>query len=427
MPRSPLVLLLLACLAACLCAPSPVHADVGGDVVTNLKKAFRKGTPVEQRIKAVNDVGALRGHLNKRQKNEAYRTIRKQFKKGEESAVRRVMVKALARLGLENALIEVIKASKKDPDAEVRKAARMAILAGRTVFLDTLKLLYEQDENAAFRAELMLLLRDRRKPDAVPFLLSAFDDKEPMVAAAVAEALEAISGEAHGYDAAAWKAWHARWLKERPASVGNGGTVAPDEGPVEEPPPHVTRSLHPSFYGLKITSKNVVFVVDISGSVGSGGVDRAKRELVKAVELLGSDVHVGAVFFSEKVELWSEGRMVPASPDNKEKLGLYLRGLVAGRKTDVYSAFNAGLTIVQKRVDEKKEKGETLREPVTLIAVSDGQDNMAKIPIDRIEEKLDRLDLENSVVHAVVLGGKHSRLMYLFAKYGGGHHVVVPQ
>ncbi len=425
MSRSLLAIsLLMALLALALGVPAVVQADVGGDVVTNLKKALKKGTTEEQ-VKAVNDVGALRGHLNTRQTNESYRTIRKALP-DVESEVRRVMVKALARLRNKNALILVINTSKNDPDVKVRKAARMAILAGRTVFLDTLKVLYEEDENAAFRAELLLLLRDRRKPDAIPFLLTTFGDKEPMVISAAAEALEAITGAYHGYNAGAWKAWHTKWLAERPKTNGDAGTVAPDEGPVNEPPPHVTRSLHPSFYGLKLTSKDVVFVVDISGSVGSGGVDKAKRELVKAVELLGSDVQIGAVFFAEKVELWQEGRMVAATPENKEKLALYLRSLVPGRRTDVYSAFNAGLRIVQRRVEEKKAKGETLREAAALIAVSDGQDNMGKTPIDRIEEKLDRLDLENSVVHAVVLGGKHSGLMHLLAKYGGGEYIVVP-
>jgi len=123
--------------------------------------------------------------------------------------------------------------------------------------------------------------------------------------------------------------------------------------------------------------------------------------------------------------------MVPATPENKEDLALYLRGLDPGKRTDAYSAFNAGLRIVQKRVDEKKAKGEKLREAATLIVVSDGQHNKNKADkdaptFDKIKERLDRLDLKNSIVHAVVLGGKHSQLMYLLAKYGGGHHIIVP-
>ena len=86
------------------------------------------------------------------------------------------------------------------------------------------------------------------------------------------------------------------------------------------------------------------------------------------------------------------------------------------------------LRIVQKHVQTKLAKGETLREAAALIAVSDGRHNAKNsVPIDRIEDKLDRLDLDNSIVHAVVLGGKDSKLMYLLAKYGAGRYIVVPQ
>jgi Mg-chelatase subunit ChlD len=240
------------------------------------------------------------------------------------------------------------------------------------------------------------------------------------VQAAAAEALEAVSGIPLGYELEAWKAWYAAWLKARPAS--DGPTVAPDRRG-EEPPPHVTRSLHPSFYGLTLTAKDVVFVVDISGSVGSSGVDRARRQLTQAVALLGSDVQIAALFFSDEVHMWKKGALLPATPDHKEDLAKFLRGLAPGRRTDVYSPLNAGLKIVMDRVAEKTQAGDAFREPVALVLVSDGRDNMAAVPSRVVADKLDRLDPATSVVHAVVLGRDDSPLLAAIARLGGGHYV----
>ncbi len=287
--------------------------------------------------------------------------------------------------------------------------------------------LVKQEKNAAYKSRLILLLGDRRRHDAVPFLITQLKDREAMVQASAAEALEAITKQPLGYDAKRWALWRTVWEKRKIAKGDTGPSVAPEHEEGEEPEPHATRSLHPEFYGQRIRSKDVVFVVDISGSVGSTGVQDAKRELVKAVERLGTDVSISALFFSEKVHFWKDGQMVQATPDNKADLVFFLRGLEPGKKTDVFSAFNAGLKIVQRRVEELQKLGIERKRPATLLAVSDGRDNVAGVPMHIIEERLDRLDLERTVVHSIVLGGKHNKLMRMLAHYGSGKYILVPR
>lgn len=271
------------------------------------------------------------------------------------------------------------------------------------------------------------MLGDRRRHDAVPYLITLLRDPKAIVQAAAAEALEAITKQPLGYNAKRWTVWRTVWEKQKVAKGDTGPSVAPDEGPGEEPEPHVTRSLHPEFYGLRIRSKDVVFVIDISGSVGSTGVQAAKRKLIDAVERLGSDVSIAALFFSDKVHFWQEGRMVLATPENKENLVFFLRGLEPGKKTDVFSAFNAGLKILQRRGEELEKQGIERKHPAALLAVSDGQDNVAGVPMHIIEERLDRLDLERTVVHSIVLGGKPNKVMQMLAHYGSGKYIVVPR
>ncbi len=184
----------------------------------------------------------------------------------------------------------------------------------------------------------------------------------------------------------------------------------------------MNRDLHPHFFSLPLTSKDIVFVLDISSSVGSGGVSRGKRELVEAVELLGTDVHVTALFFDEEVHMWKP-EMVPATPENKADLALFLRAIEPGKKTDVFTPLNAGLQIVRRRVLEKVKAGEPIREAVTMIVVSDGRETSSSTPPRVVEDKLARLDPRNTVVDVVDIG-KGSRLLMELARRTGGFYVT---
>jgi uncharacterized protein with von Willebrand factor type A (vWA) domain len=196
--------------------------------------------------------------------------------------------------------------------------------------------------------------------------------------------------------------------------------------PVVEPPPVVIRGLTPEFLGLTLTSKDLVFVVDISGSMGTGGIDGARRALERAVDRLASDVRFTALFFAEEVKVFKPD-LVPALPKAKEELHFFLRGLAPGRKSDVYTPVNAGLALIKKRLEEKQAAGEPIREAITLIVVSDGRDNMAKTPPDVIAERLERLDLKHCVVDAVLVGGEDNPFMRALAARTGGHYVVTPR
>ena len=408
----------------CLLAGS-ARADIASDVLTALKRGIRSDVP-EVRARAITDVGRYSAHLDAAQKKQAAALMHKALRKESDTELRRLLVRAMARVHHQNGWIPVVNAALSELDPKVRQAARLEVFRGRGDLLAVITKLIRQEKNASYRAQLALLLGDRRRHDAVPMLITLLEEKDKMLVAAAAEALEAISGAAHGFDGAAWKDWHVRWRAERPKGGNVGPSVAPEDEEGKEPEPHKTRSLHPEFYGLKLTSKDIVFVVDISGSVGPGGVDKAKRRLLDAVHLLGSDVRMAVLFFAEDLHPWNKGQMVPATPDNKEKLAFFLKGLGPGSKTDVFTAFNAGLKILQRRVEERKANDEEAPEPATLIAVSDGHNNIKSVPFEVVEEKLDRLDLENTVVHSVVLGGKPNRLMKMLATYGGGHYILVP-
>ena len=415
----------LALLIAALCAVVPASADTATDLLSALRRGLRSDD-AQVRGEVVTDIGRYSNHLDERQKRKAAVEIHKVFKKEADVEVRRLMVRAFARLHSKAGWVRVIGAAFGDHDPQIRDLAWRTCLGGRADFLEAVTALLREDEDPTYRAKLIYLLRDRRKTDAYPLLLDLLRDKHPRVVSAAAEALEAISGEAFGYDADTWRGWHERWRGALPEDGDTGPSTATEEGPVDPPPPHVGRRLHPEFMGLRLTSKDILFAVDISGSVGGQGLDRARRRLVRAVEQLGSDVHVGAIFFSEEIVYFEQGAFFQTTPENKQKLAFFLRGLGPGSRTDILTPLQAALTLVRKRIEEKQAAEEPFREPVNLVFVSDGQQNVSRTPIERIEEALDRIDLSRAVVHSVVLGEKHNELMFELARLGGGHYVRAP-
>ncbi len=421
---------LLLVLALLLLPADIGRADEDREAVSQLKRALRRGE-AEERLEAVHRIGRVARRLPEPRRRSAAVAIKKSLEKEADPRVRAEMVRSLSRLGGATGWIPVILAARQGGDPGVVAAARQAVLWGGGDYLDVIARLLKEDKDPTFRADLLLLLGDRRKPDAVPVVLDLLaKDDHPRVRSAGIEALEALSGKAFGYDLTPWTVWWetrgrpgARPVPGDGGSAGEGATVAPVEPEeVPEPEPHVTRSLIPRFYGLPITAKDVVFVVDVSGSVGSGGVTKAKRELIRAVEQLGSDVHIAALFFAETVHMWKP-ELVRATPGNKAALSLFLRGIEPGKRTDVFTPLNAGLQIVRRRVAALEASGQPIREAVTMVFVSDGVETSQQTPAHIVADKLDRLDPQHTVIHAVDLGGKGSRLLMELARRGGGHYL----
>lgn len=414
-----------ALLAASPLAPGgarPARADGPVDALTRALA----NSKAEVRVEGLERAAKTADALSPEQRRREALLLRKALAAEPDATVRRAVVATLAALKDDAAWVPVVQASLADRDDLVRRAATDAILTGRSDLLAALTKLLHEDQDETFRAEVALLLGRRRRPDAVPALLDALADAHVRVRTAAAEALEAVTGEALGYEAAPWRAWWAARSAVLPPPSRSPDTVTAEPvAPKPPPPPPPPRALVPEVYGLPLPSKDVVFVVDVSGSVGDAGVEAAKGEIVRAVERFGSDVRFAAVFFDAEVRTWHP-ETIAASPAAKAEFARYLRGLGRGKRTDVMTALNAGLGIVNRRVAAKRDAQERFTDPVTMVVVSDGQENLRATPGNVVGDRLDRLDLSHVVVHAVVVGGKDSGLMAALARRGGGSYRVVP-
>jgi HEAT repeat protein len=412
----------VAVLAVLVVARAPALA--ADDPLDPWRKGLKAPAP-EARAEAAKLVARAARGLSADDRKRAALLLRDALKGEPEDATRAEVVRALAALDDPTAWIAVLVAAAGDRGEAARAEAARAVLLARGGMLAAADRLRREDDDPTFRATLYLLLGRRRRPDAVPLLLEALADPHPRAATAAAEALEAISGQALGYGPVAWREW---WAKASavPAKPPDPEPITREpEAPALPPPPPPARGLAPPFYGLPLGAKDVVFVLDVSGSVGASGLENVKGELLRAVERLSSDVHVAALFFDEAVRAWHP-ETVPATPEMKEDLARFVRGIPRGQRTDVMTPLNAGLQIVRNRVKARLEAKEPPGEPVTMVVVSDGRENERATPGEAVGDKLDRLDFAHAVVHAVVVGGKDNGLMAALARRGGGRYLVVP-
>ena len=103
----------------------------------------------------------------------------------------------------------------------------------------------------------------------------------------------------------------------------------------------------PNFYGMTIYAKRVVFVVDRSGSMstsvdGETRLQRAQKELQKAIKALSVQDFFNIVSFDDRMEVF-QTKLVTASEENKKDGIRFAYGLDPRGATACYEPLKMGL------------------------------------------------------------------------------------
>jgi len=117
------------------------------------------------------------------------------------------------------------------------------------------------------------------------------------------------------------------------------------------------------FFGIPVSGRRVVFIIDVSRSMlwpmpqqGEGTatdrkagqvrkIDKAKQELLKAVESLPPQNKFNVVFYSNEVRRWQKKKLVPATPSNKKSLASTLSREKADGGTNLFGGLKMGLEL----------------------------------------------------------------------------------
>jgi von Willebrand factor type A domain len=172
-------------------------------------------------------------------------------------------------------------------------------------------------------------------------------------------ALRAVSGESFSDNAQAWRDW---WNRQKPR-----GLPPPTDQPAEDPryaQPTKREPDEPHYYGHRIFSQSVGFVLDVSksmeqqiiippdalekfGPLQSGlRINVAKQAVIQAIEKLDPRTRMNVVFFSTRVRPWKD-TLVPAGGARESAIGA-IRGAGLEDETNIYGALRAAVGLHEK-------------------------------------------------------------------------------
>ena len=230
----------------------------------------------------------------------------------------------------------------------VMAAADIASMAKDRGFLEPLMNLTKRREYAqryGFRRCVVDAVAKYPDKTAIDFLVDRLEQSDGQLKYEMALNLQKMTGKDFGGIATDWRSW---WQKNRDdfvfssrvqASQSVALKVAPKPIPWDEP--------RPSFYGMTIYAKRVVFVIDRSGSLNSTvnsetRLARAQQELQTAIKALTESDYFNIVAFDDRMEVF-QTKLVQATDGNKLDGIRFGYGLEPRGDTACYEPLKMGL------------------------------------------------------------------------------------
>ena len=232
----------------------------------------------------------------------------------------------------------------------VMAAADIASTTKDRGFLEPLMRLTQRREYAqryGFRRCVVDAVAKYPDKKAVDFLVDRLEKSDGQLKYETALSLQKTTGQEFGGIATDWRNW---WQENRDNFVFASRVevsqpismkIAPKPIPWDEP--------RPSFYGMTIYAKRVVFVIDRSGSMNSSvngetRLERAQKELQRAIKALTESDYFNIVAFSDRMQVF-QTKLVQATEANKVDGIRFGYGLDALGETACYEPLKMGLDV----------------------------------------------------------------------------------
>lgn len=303
-------------------------------------------------------------------------------------------------------------------DRDVRNAALEQLAADRDekhlpVLLTSLSHADWTTRQAAIDG--LVLLRDKA---AVPKLIDRLEHEQGRMGRAVADALWQLTGQSFEEDVSRWRAW---WAAEGPAfqviSKADLEKVAKERELKRLR--QRTRS-GAKFFGIRIESHRVIFIIDCSGSMlesvygrmvgkrGAARIDVAKEELSQCIRNLEQGALFNIFAFSNGVERWQKAGIGDASEQSREAALTWVDRLGASGGTNLFDS------VQQAFADQDVD---------TIFILSDGEPTAgALVDPHRIREQVQFWNKHRGIViHTIAIGTDLEVLQWLSGDSGGRH------
>lgn len=289
------------------------------------------------------------------------------------------------------------------------------------------------DERWEIRTATIRALRKVRSTQSIPELLALLESETGRLQGEVEQTLHSLTGQRFHRNVVLWRRW---WEKNRegfePVAVG----------PLMEA---VAAEHEPAFYGIRVVSDRVLFVIDVSGSMGfaldasetpghpnyrrqpgegeASRYDVVRREFLRALAGVRDEGRFNVVFYADRAMVWSP-RMAVMSGRSRVSIQKFVqeRGAPEGA-TNVFAALRAAFDLADA-AGGRSERGSAVD---TIYFLSDGHPTTGDITErDQLLEYVRRRNvLGQIIVHAIGVGDAHDALfLRRLAEENGGRYVA---
>ena len=208
----------------------------------------------------------------------------------------------------------------------------------------------------------------------------------------------------------------------RPVGMGRkeGSSEAPGDGTFSLVvfPPKLAKEARPP--------RDVVFLLDRSGSMGGWQIAAARRAIARSLDSLSSDDRVAVIAFDSVLDQMHDSpSLIPATDRNRWSILEWLGNIEARGGTEMEAALKAGLALLKrprkKKGDPKAAASDAPAPDPILVLVTDGQIGNEDRVLARLEKSLGATTLHVVGIDTSANAGLLTRL----ADSSGGTHDIV--
>ncbi len=382
-----------------------------------LLKRIRKGLRDKQEEVVVATVDALIA----RRDRESIEDLEKLFEKTKLDGVRAAALRGLSALyDGENEWVVRLKGLTAAEDLDIRNAALAEIARLGRRNMDELYIEKLADENWSTRLIALRALESRRDASVLAPIIARMPQEQGRMAIEFGETLFRLTGQAFGARPSSWE----RWLASTPIDEIEIVPEAELETIVAATEERKLRQISSAaFFGVRIESHRVLFILDVSGSMnepmraeyvgelGRPRIDVAKEELAQAIQSLDAGALFNIAPFSGGVDSWLEEGVVGADDYSREDALVYIDRLGAAGGTNLYGSLEFAFD--DPDVD-------------TIFILSDGEPSVGDIIDPQLirEAIAERNATRNVVINTIAFGADLQVLEWL-AEDSGGTHVSI--
>ncbi|KAM9533493.1 inter-alpha-trypsin inhibitor heavy chain H3-like [Guaruba guarouba] len=129
-------------------------------------------------------------------------------------------------------------------------------------------------------------------------------------------------------------------------------------------------------------SKNVIFVIDISGSMSGREIEQTREALLKILDDIKEDDFFNFILFGSEVHTWKE-TLIKATPENLDEARKFVRGIDTRGMTNLHGGIMRGIDMLNTA-----HEGNLVpkRSASIVIMLTDGQPNVGISNTQEIQE-----------------------------------------